>query len=168
MANSHDSYRCVRPIGNTILLVGLFIPGCVSNRAIRSSVEDLKSLQDADLQWSFAAGGDDVDAILDFWTDDAVMYAQGEATAVVGKKAIRKFIEKNRSQPEFKISWIPERIGALSPSDGYTAGTHAVTIMGSDGKPVDLTGHYVSLWRKDGNKWRCYLECWNASPVASQ
>lgn len=146
------------------MLLAIMTHGCAFSESTRKATNDLTSLQSTDLNWSAAARRNDIEAIIEYWTDDAVIYPQGSAP-IVGKEAIRKFIEQARSRPEFSISWTPEYVGRLSARDGYTAGSHATTIVDQQGNPTDLAGHYVSLWRKEGGLWRCYLECWNATPV---
>ena len=93
---------------------------------------DRVALLRADRNWSKAASGDDFDALLAFWADDAVIYPAG-APAAIGKAAIREFLMKNREIPGFSISWEPTVLSSRPrtvgpPDSGSSRPGHATDL----------------------------------------
>ena len=128
--------------------------------------ERTKLLQ-RDAEWAaLAAEGRDVEAILSYWTDDAVVLPPG-FPAVTGKTALREYIQGGLQIPGFNITWSSRDV-VFSP-DGdlaYMFSENRVTMNGADGKPATTTGHAVTIWRREPNgEWRCAVDIWNASPA---
>ena len=119
--------------------------------------EALARLIETDRQWAAAAAGD-IDNILTFWTDDAAIYAAGRPP-VVGKPAIREYITKARSNPASSIEWTTDEavVGHLGYL-GYTRGPYELTTPGADGKLTTQRGHYICIWRREADVWRCTME----------
>ena len=64
-----------------------------------------KRLLERDAEWvAVAFGGRDVDRILSYWTDDAVVFPPG-LPPLIGKAALREYVENSLRIPGFKISW---------------------------------------------------------------
>ena len=58
-----------------------------------------------DAEWAAAASdGRDVERILSYWTDDAIVLPPG-LPAVVGKAALRHYIRGSVQIPGFRITW---------------------------------------------------------------
>jgi uncharacterized protein (TIGR02246 family) len=133
--------------------------GCASagSRAdVRSEILRL------DAEWSRAAQNRDVDRVLSFWADDAVVLPPG-SPAVAGRPAIREFVMKSFQTPGFSISWKTTTVAVSSSGDiAYTTGTNRITFNAPDGKQVAVEGKAVAVWRreKDG-AWKCALDIWN-------
>jgi ketosteroid isomerase-like protein len=121
-----------------------------------------------DAEWAaLASDGRDVDAILSYWTDDAVVMPPGFPT-VTGKIALREYIQGTLQIPGFNIRWSSSDV-AFSPDGNlaYMFNENAVTMNGPDGKPVTSAGRAVTIWRREPDgEWRCAVEMWNA-PAAS-
>lgn len=66
-----------------------------------------------------ASEGRDGERILSYWTDDAVVLPPG-LPAVVGKAALRQYVEGSLQIPGFKITWTPPTDVTFSP-DGNLA-----------------------------------------------
>ena len=126
--------------------------------------EVLARLIETDRQWVAAAAGDDIDDILTFWTDDAIIYAAGRPP-VVGKPAIREFITKARSNPGSSIDWKTDEavVGHLGYL-GYTRGPYEMTMPGADGSLTTQRGHYICIWRRQADVWRCRMEYHTPGP----
>src|SRR5215208_1183892 len=117
-----------------------------------------------DAEWSAAASeGRDLELILSFWTDDAVVLPPG-LPAVVGKAALRQYVEGGMKIPGFRITWESKDV-TLSP-DGqlaYMFSRNAVTVNAPDGTPVTTGGRAVTIWRRESDsEWRCAVDIWNA------
>lgn len=150
-----------------IVLVGLFLAGCASNSIDRASERERLLRRDA--EWATAAAeGEDVDRIVSYWSEDAIVIPPGQPV-IEGKEAIRRYVASALQIPEFRIHWTAED-AQLSP-DGKLAwmrGRNEVTIPGPDGQPMTLHGRTVTVWRREPDgEWRCILDIWNdASPPA--
>lgn len=133
---------------------------------------DLKAEQTAlmkrDAEWSaLAYEGKDLEKILSFWADDAVVIPPGGPVAD-GKVAIRTFVQGALAIPGFRIRWTTTK-AMLSP-DGrlaYLLSTTEATVNGQDGKPQAMESRGTTVWRKDADGlWRCVLDTWNeAAPM---
>ncbi len=76
-------------------------------------------LLERDAEWAaLASEGRDVEAILSYWTDDAVVLPPG-LSAVIGKTALREYIQGSLQIPGFSITWASTDV-VLSP-DGNLA-----------------------------------------------
>src|SRR5262245_48771978 len=76
--------------------------------ALRASQgADAEALKQVSRDWSKATAGGNVDAIVAYWADDAVVLPPGR-TAISGKAAIRAYVEESFKIPGFTISWEPE------------------------------------------------------------
>ena len=78
-----------------------------------------KHLLQRDAEWAaLAAKGQEIDHMLAFWTDDAIVYPPG-MPAVRGKTALRAYVEGALTIPGFHITWTTSE-ASLSP-DGQLA-----------------------------------------------
>ncbi|MGH9866965.1 MAG: YybH family protein [Candidatus Polarisedimenticolia bacterium] len=127
-----------------------------------------EALLKTDKEWAAAASTGDVDRIVSYWTNDAIVLPPG-APAIVGKQAIRAFVADSLKMPGFSITWQSEQAVIAAGHDmGYMVGTNKVTMPGADGRTVDMAGKAVTVWRKESDgAWRCVLDIWNAVPPAS-
>ena len=131
---------------------------------------DLKAeeaaIMKADAAWSaLAADGKEVEKIISYWSDDAVVLAPGQP-AVKGKDALRKMVEESKNIPGFSISWKSSDI-RFSP-DGkmaYMSGENLMNMNDSTGNKISIPGRGYTIWRKeaDGN-WKCVVDLWNSPP----
>ena len=120
-----------------------------------------------DAEWAaLASEGADVDSIVSYWTDDAVMFPP-DLPAVMGKPALRENVQGSLQIPGFSITWRSTEV-ALSPDGNlaYMFGENAVTMNGPDGKPTTIPGRGVTIWRREPDgEWRCAVDIWNAGPT---
>lgn len=126
------------------------------------------TLLQRDRDWAaIAAEGLDVDRILAFWTEDAIVVPPG-TPILRGKAAIREYVKGSLAIPGFRIHWRPAS-ASVSPDGtlGYTTGENAVTVPGPDGKLVTVAGRYATVWRREGGDWRCVVDIWNSGPEGS-
>ena len=125
-----------------------------------------KLLAQRDEEWArLASEGRDIERIVSFWTDDAVVLAPG-LPPVIGKTALREYVEGSLRIPGFKITWVSTAVN-ISP-DGklaYLFSDNAVTMPGPDGQSTTTAGRAVTIWRKEADgEWRCVVDIWNAGP----
>lgn len=117
-----------------------------------------------DAEWAAAASdGRDVERVLSYWTDDAVVLAPG-LPAVIGKEALRQYVLGSLQIPGFRISWTSTDVTlSTDGSMAYMSSQNAVTMNGPDGKPVTTEGRAVTVWRREADgEWRCAVDIWNS------
>ncbi len=119
-----------------------------------------------DAEWAdLATAGKDVDSVVSYWTDDAVVVEPGQPV-VEGKAAIRNFVAESFKTPGFKIHWVSEK-PAFSP-DGkvaYMRATEEMNVPGPKGAPITLHLRGYSIWRLEPDgQWRCVVDIANEAP----
>lgn len=117
-----------------------------------------------DAEWAAAASeGRDVDLILSYWTDDAVVYAPG-LPAIAGKKALREYVEGSMKIPGFRISWTTTDVMLSDDATlAYMFSRNTVQMNAADGTPATTEGRAVTVWCRGSNgEWRCAVDIWNA------
>jgi uncharacterized protein (TIGR02246 family) len=146
-------------------LIAALLAGCAGAR-FDAQAEQAKLLQ-RDAEWAdLATEGKDVERVVSYWSDDAVVIMPG-SPVVEGKEAIRKMVTSSFHNPGFKIHWVSEK-PEFSP-DGKVAfmrGTDDFTLPGKNGAPprtLHLRG--VSVWRKDAQGvWLCVMDVSTEGP----
>jgi ketosteroid isomerase-like protein len=130
------------------------------------SVAEAERLLKRDAEWAtLASEGRDIDRILTSWTNDAVVLAPG-FTPVVGKAALRGYVENSFRIPGFTISWKSSEVN-FSPDLklAYMFGENTVTLNGPDGTPLTTKGRALTVWRREPDgQWRCAVDIWNEGP----
>jgi ketosteroid isomerase-like protein len=124
------------------------------------------ALLQRDSAWSAAASeGKDVEKIVSYWSDDAVLMPDAQP-ALEGKAAIRAYITESLKIPGFHIHWVSRN--PKFSNDGTMAwmlGDSEVTMTGPDGKPSTMHVRGMTVWRLDkDNVWRCVLDTGNNPP----
>lgn len=128
------------------------------------------AILEADKEWSAAAAeGRDVDRIVSFWADDAKVFAPA-MPVIVGKEAIRQFIQKSLAMPGFQIRWQTDEVVVTSDgSMAYATGTNVTKFQDEQGKEITVPGKSVTVWRKEpSGAWKCIVDIWNENPPAQQ
>ncbi|HXF77587.1 MAG TPA: DUF4440 domain-containing protein [Usitatibacter sp.] len=148
-----------------LVLVISVLTGACSTLAFDPASESQKLLR-RDAEWAdLASAGKDVERIVSYWSDDAVVIPQGQPV-VEGKAAIRAFVTSSLQIPGFKIHWVSEKV-TFSP-DGklaYMRGRNTMTVPGANGASVTLAGRGVTIWRLEPDgQWRCVVDIWNDPP----
>jgi uncharacterized protein (TIGR02246 family) len=131
-------------------------------------ISEKTRLLQRDADWAEAASeARDIEFILSFWTDDAVVLAPGLPT-IIGKAALRQYVEGSMQIPGFKITWASTDV-TFSPDKrlAYMFSQNAVTMNAPDGTPTTTEGRAVTIWRRESDgEWRCAVDIWNAVTAA--
>lgn len=154
----------VQRLGVLIALVACTACHSRGNRAeVRAEILRL------DAEWSQAAQKRDVDRVVSYWADDAVVLPPSSG-AVVGKGAIRDFVVKSFQTPGFGISWKTTDVTVSESGDlAYATGTNRVTFRGADGREASVDGKAVTVWRRNpSGTWKCVVDIWNDAAPPSQ
>jgi ketosteroid isomerase-like protein len=119
-----------------------------------------------DAEWAnLASTSRDVEKIISYWSDDAVLFPPGQPV-VEGKAAIRGFVTASLKIPGFNIHWVSEKVSFSADGQlAYMRATNETTLNGPDGRPMTIPGRAVTIWRRESDgQWRCVVDIWNAPP----
>lgn len=143
--------------------------GCDSRSASSTAggpVDDAAALMQASRDWAKAAASRDVEGTLSYWADDAILF-QPDVPALVGKPAIRAMVEGGMKDPNFSITWEPERAVISEAGDmGYLIEHNRITFADPTGKTQTIRGKGVTIWKKDANgTWKNVVDIFNRTPT---
>ena len=151
----------MKAIGFVSAVALLTLCGCTqpSAKASPSEVESVRA-EDAKLQKAVAAK--DLEAIVSFYANDAVLMPAAEPL-VSGKAAIAAEWKHILAIPKLENASKLTRVEASSANDlAYSMGTYQSKMTGEDGTMVTEPGKWLSVWKKqpDG-AWRIIVETYN-------
>lgn len=152
-----------------LILSAISLLGCSpqeANQKVDTNAEGEKIMQ-LSREWSEAASSRDVEKVVSYWGDDAVIISAG-APVLRGKQEIRRMVEESFKTPDFRISWQPESATVSESGDmAYIIENVQISYTDSTGTPVSFNDRAVSIWRKqtDG-AWKNAVEI--STPKASQ
>ena len=146
-------------------LLALTLAACETNAPAPDLEAEAAALMETSRAWSVAAGSGDVDAILGYWADDAIMMAPGQPP-LRGKAAIREYVEGMSTIPGFSIEWEPLEAHVASSGDmAYLIERNRVSFQDSTRATVTETNKVVTVWRKQADgSWKNVIDMWNADP----
>ncbi|HZR25352.1 MAG TPA: DUF4440 domain-containing protein [Vicinamibacterales bacterium] len=146
-------------------LVALIVAGGCAHPSFDAAAEGQKLLR-RDAEWAdAAAAGKDLDKIVSYWSDDAVVIEPGQPV-FEGKAAIRAYVADSLKIPGFKIHWVSEK-PVFSPDGAmaYMRGVDEMTVPGPNGALMTVHTRGVSVWRKEADgEWRCTVDIANEPP----
>jgi len=153
-------------ISRLILVLGTMISVVSCATPAFDPASESQKLLRRDAEWAdLASAGKDVERIVSYWSDDAIVIPQGQPI-VEGKAAIRAFVTSRLQIPGFKIHWVSE--GPVFSPDGklaYMRGRNTMTVPGANGALVTLVGRGITIWRLEPDgQWRCVVDIWNDPP----
>jgi uncharacterized protein (TIGR02246 family) len=121
-----------------------------------------QAVRDQDAQWSKAAESRDVDKLVSFYADDAVVLPAHAAIATT-KDSIRNIFQRLLSIPGVALSWKPTNVTVAGSGDlAYSTGTYEMSAPDDAGKPSIDRGKYAAVWKKQANgSWKVALDIWN-------
>jgi ketosteroid isomerase-like protein len=146
-------HRPLRPVSYMALVLAA---GCAAESSSPATPGELLAV---DQEWAEVIAGGDVDAILEYWHDQALIIPANQS-AIRGKEAIREFVNTNRAMPAFSMKIEPkDAMIAESGEFGHTLGTYEMSAHDSQGNLVTVQGRYLSAWRRGADgAWKCILE----------
>ena len=154
----------LRPYGPLLfaatVVLSSCIAGCSSQPAAPTGSPDTRAadeaaIRSADADWGKAATAKDLDKVMSYYMDDAVLFAP-KAPASVGKDSIRKGWQGLLSAPGLQMTITPSTVDVARSGDiAVERGSYNVVTTDKKGKPATDTGQIVIVWKKqaDGN-WK--------------
>jgi uncharacterized protein (TIGR02246 family) len=105
----------------------------------------------------FAKAGDakDLDKVMTYYTDDAVLFVPS-APAAVGKDAVRKAWQGFLAGPSSKVEISGTIIDVAASGDlAFERGSFTITSTDAKGKTTSMTGKLVDVWKKQADgSWK--------------
>ena len=147
----------------TRAVFAIIATGLASCSTHRDTSADTQQLMQTSRDWSRAAASGNVDAIVDYWAEDAAVMMAGVPT-FRGKRAIRAYVEQSLKTPGFHISWQPLEAHISKSGDmGYLLERSSVTMPGANGKLTTQQFRGVTIWTKGADgQWRNVVDASNA------
>ena len=138
----------------------LVLASCAHTAA--DPVSAVQEITAADAAIQEAVAKKDLDVIVSFYADDAVLLPTAEPI-VVGKPAIRDEWRHILAIPDFQNRSMLTRVDVSSGGDmAYSMGTYVAVMLGEDGKPVSEPGKYLTVWKRQaGGSWRIVADTYN-------
>jgi uncharacterized protein (TIGR02246 family) len=149
-------------VAAVLLLTG----GCSSTPKVDLVAEE-KAIRDAGAEFSKAIATKDVEKVVAFYAEDAVMMDQGEAVET-GKAAIRASYTQFLALPDVELTWTPTKVEVAKSGDmAYDIGTYAMSRKDAKGKVVNERGKYTTIWKKGvKGDWKAVVDTSNSDPPA--
>ena len=129
---------------------------------MRAATNEAEVLMNADKQFakeSLAEGG----KAWSRWFAENAVKPGAEGKWVIGSKAIGEQMEKALADPKM-LEWEPEHSEVSKGGTlGYTWGRWTRHLKDKEGKPVNITGTYMTVWekQKDGS-WKIVFDTGDA------
>lgn len=142
----------------------LTITAC-NHTAIDQQAEAEK-LMDLSRSWAKSVKDKDVEKMLSYWADDAMVMSPNEPS-VVGIEALRGMVERSMKIKGFEIYWEPQEAYVSKSGDlGYVIIKNYMTM------PIDTLGNTrtvfnkgVEIWRKqEDGAWKNVVDISNSDP----
>lgn len=130
---------------------------------------EAEKLMELSRSWAKSVKDRDVEKMLSYWADDAMVMSPNEAS-VVGIEALRGMVERSMKIPGFEIYWEPKEAFVSKSGDlGYVIIKNYMTM------PTDTLGNTrtvfnkgVEIWKKQENGvWKNVVDISNSDPSIS-
>ncbi len=119
----------------------------------------VNELMAADRAFAAAAGERGVEGWLDAFAVDAVRLLPG-SPPLRGREEFGEIDAGLFADPNLRLEWTPDHAGTFEGGGlGFTTGHYRLIdrTLTVDAEPVS-SGTYLTLWRKDGDRWMAILD----------
>ncbi|HJT81761.1 MAG TPA: SgcJ/EcaC family oxidoreductase [Chthoniobacterales bacterium] len=149
-----------------IFLLAIFAITAVCRAADTKNVE--QAIRDLDDQWSKASEAKDLDKLISFYSDDAIVLPPN-AAAVTTKDGIRNVWKEILNTPGATLTWKTTRVEVSKSGDmAYASGTYDFVMKDAGGKSTTERGKYLEVWEKEADgKWKCGADMWSSDAAAT-
>jgi len=124
---------------------------------------DETAIRAASAAWSQAATAKDLDKVVSFYADDALVLPD-KAPAISGNENIRKNWAPLLALPGPGLSWKTNSLEVARSGDiAYETGAYVFVTTDKKGKSSDAKGKYVVVWKKQNDgSWKVVVDTDNA------
>lgn len=145
-----------------LALPALLLLAACQQMAQRAPDDAVQSLKQSDTALSKAVSERNLEGIMAFYAEDAVLLPAAAPTAS-GKAAIREEWKHILAIPNFEsTSSLSTAEVAASGDLGYTTGTYLARMLGENDKPAIEPGKWVTVWkRQTDGRWLVVVDTYN-------
>ncbi|MBI4548127.1 MAG: DUF4440 domain-containing protein [Ignavibacteriae bacterium] len=142
--------------------LAMLVLGCTPQQP-DTRAKDEAAIRDADIGWSKVAETNQVDQMIAYFLEDAVVLAPNEPMAS-GKEAIGTMLRGFFAMPGFSVKWQPTKVEVSRSGDlGYSLGTYEMTMNDPKGIPMTDRGKYATVWKKQADgSWKVAADMFNS------
>jgi ketosteroid isomerase-like protein len=163
----HAAYTGAMPIKYVLARCGILallvlISGCNWQASIDHRDLNEAVIRDLDAQWSKTAAAHDLNGIVSYYSDDAVLLPPNAPLANT-KDAIR-VAWVDLAAPNVDISWQASKIEVAKSGDlAYSTGSYTLAMQDPQGKLISDKGKFMEVWKKqtDG-QWKAVADTYNS------
>jgi uncharacterized protein (TIGR02246 family) len=147
-------------------ILTVLVVGCAKAPPSVDLDAEKAELMQASRNWASTVSSGNLDSMVSYWADDAVVMPPGEA-ALVGKEAIRGYVAGMLAVPRFSITWEPEQAEVSVSGDmGYLVERNTATFTDSTGTRQTHLSKAITIWRKNPEgQWKCVVDGWSDVPT---
>lgn len=127
---------------------------------------EAQKLMQLSREWAKDASTNDVEKVLSYWTQDAVIMSPGQP-ALRGGEAIGQMLGETSKIPAFAVNWEPiEAFVSQSGDLGYVIAKTAITMPDSSGNTTTSFNNAVEIWKRqtDGS-WKNVVDISTPDPT---
>lgn len=153
-------------INQIILAAAMLLTITACNKPTIDQQVEAEKLMELSRSWAKSVKDKDVEKMLSYWADDAIVMSPNEPS-VVGIEALRGMVERSMKIPGFEINWEPQKAYVSKSGDlGYVIIKNYMTM------PIDTLGNTrtifnkgVEIWKKQENgTWKNVIDISNPDP----
>ncbi len=147
----------MRRIILAVMLCGFAISAFAQADAVK------EALLQVDRDFNNATQERRADGWMEYMDDNGVL---GRPTPVVGKDAVRAALKEDWDDPNYHLTWAPDEAYPMPGNRmGYTRGHWTLTTKDKEGKPLNMTGEYLTVWRQNKQgQWKIIWDGGSADP----
>jgi len=142
--------------------LSLFVAGCGQQAPPDTRAAEETTLRSLNDQWSKTAGAKDLEGTVAYYSDDASLFPPN-APVATGKQAIHA-VWADVIGSASAISWQTDKVEVARSGDlAYLTGTYQTTAKDPKAQPVNDTGKFVEVWKKQADgKWKTVADIFNS------
>ena len=126
----------------------------------RTAVSAASTIRRIGDEWAQHWNAGELEGVIAAYADDAV-YLPPHHEAVHGRDAIREYVKaplgRGVSDLAFSVTYIKQQ-GPIA----WDVGTYRMSIPQTDGTKKEDRGKYLTVWRREGNKWLIVADAWSS------
>ncbi|HYK20885.1 MAG TPA: DUF4440 domain-containing protein [Pyrinomonadaceae bacterium] len=150
------------------LLLLTLSTACQTQGTSDARAADEAALKKLDDEWSKTTGSRNVEKMISYYSDDAVVMMPNIPT-LTGKESIRAFWNSMLESPSFSGGWTATNIEVARSGDlAYITGNYEFKENDGGERSMMDKGKYFAAWKKQSDgSWKCVADAFSSDlPVA--
>ncbi len=147
-----------------ISILIIVISSCSQQQIVDQKAEGEK-LMELSREWAASAATDDLEKILNYWAEDAIVLPPGQST-LRGHNEIMQMLEGGAQIPGFEVNWEPKEVFVSKSGDlAYLIEHNYFAMDDSLGNQFKTFNKAVTIWKKqEDGSWKNVVDIWNEDP----